>query len=118
MLGLETNRSWLHGINRDRRLPTLKSAPELSTTTSGERISLTFRHIGTFLSADEKLIWGQGATCKTRETAQPVVPSDPEFKEQRIDLIKAFSKENDDSDFDWEAWYGAGSDVLHLEGVE
>lgn len=118
VLGLETNRSWLHGINRDRRMPTLKSAAELSDVTSGERISLTFRHIGTFLSADKSLIWGQGATEKLKENAKPVTPSDAEFREQRINLIKAFSKENNDSDFDWDAWYGAGSDVLHLEGVE
>lgn len=86
--------------------------------TSGERISLTFRRIGTFLTADESYIWGQGATSKTRGTAKPVTPADPSFREDRIDLIKAFSKENQDSDFNWAQWYSAGSDVLHLEGVE
>jgi hypothetical protein len=118
VLGLDTNRKWLHAINRDKRLENFKTDVERSEETSGERISLTFRRIGTFLSADESIIWGQGATAKTRETAKPVTPRAPEFKEDRIDLIKAFSKENQDSDFDWEKGYGKGSDVLHLEGVE
>ncbi|KAF8324002.1 hypothetical protein DL93DRAFT_2123634 [Clavulina sp. PMI_390] len=118
VLGLETNRTWLHGINRDKRLESLKSEAERSEATSGERISLTFRRIGTFLSADETHIWGQGATAKTKETAKPITPPDPEYREDRINLIKAFSKENQDSDFNWDEWYGTGSDVLHLEGVE
>lgn len=118
MLGLETNRQWLHGINRDKRRDFQKSSEEISKATSGERISLTFRRIGTFLSADESYIWGQGATSKTKETAQPITPRGPEFREDRIDLIRAFSKENQDSDFDWDQWYGSGSNVLHLEGVE
>ena len=118
MLGLETNRQWLHGINRDKRLDFLKSSEEISETTSGERISLTFRRMGTFLSADESYIWGQGATGKTKQTAKPTTPRSPEFREDRINLIKAFSKENQDSNFDWDQWYGTGSDVLHLEGVE
>lgn len=118
VLGLETNRTWLHGINRDKRLESLKSEAETSASTSGERISLTFRRIGTFLSADESRIWGQGATGKTKEEAKPTTPRHPDFREDRIDLIKAFSKENQDSNFDWDAIYGKGSDVLHLEGVE
>jgi hypothetical protein len=118
VLGLETNRQWLHGINRDKRLDFLKSSEEISEATSGERISLTFRRIGTFLSVDETHIWGQGATGKTKETATPITSRHPEFRKDRINLIKAFSRENQDSDFDWDQWYGSGSDVLHLEGVE
>lgn len=79
---------------------------------------MTFRRIGTFLSADESHIWGQGATAKTKVAAKPVTPPDAIYREDRINLIKAFSKENQDSDFDWDQWYGTGSDVLHLEGVE
>lgn len=118
VLGLETNRGWLHGINRDKRQDIFKSAAEISASSSGERISLTFRHIGTFLSADESLIWGQGATAKEKKNARPVTPRGPEFREDRLNLIHAFSRENQNHDFDWEAGYGAGSDVLHLEGVE
>ena len=109
---------WLHAINRDKRPESEKSSAELSLETSGARISLTFRQIGTFLSADESLIWGQGATSKDKEHAKPVTPRSPEFREARIDLIRAFSAENQDSEFYWEEGYGAGSDVLHLEGVE
>jgi len=118
VLGLETNRVWLHGINRDKRPDSEKTLAELSLETSGARISLTFRHIGTFLSADGSLIWGQGATSKDKEHAKPVTPRSPEFRETRINLIRAFSAENQDSEFNWEEGYGAGSDVLHLEGVE
>jgi hypothetical protein len=115
---LDTNKKWLHAINRDKRDPKFKTPVEISPETGGARISLTFRHIGTFLSADQTHIWGQGATAKTKETAKPVTPRDPEYREQRLDLIRAFSKENQDSEFDWDVGYGAGSDVLHLEGVE
>jgi len=118
VLGLKTNRYWLHAIARDKRPESLKSAVELSPETNGARISLTFRHIGTFCSADGKFIWGQGATGKTRNDAKPTTPAGAEYREDRIDLIRAFSMENQECNFDWDAAYGRGSDVLHLEGVE
>src|SRR5258708_35528154 len=118
VLGLKTNSYWLHAITRHKRPKGQKSAAELSPETGGARISLTFRHIGTFCSADEKLIWGQGATGKTRNDAKPTTPTDAKYREDRINLIRAFSKENQECDFDWDVVYGSGSDVLHLEGVE
>ncbi|KAI5999090.1 hypothetical protein EDD15DRAFT_2400838 [Pisolithus albus] len=108
VLGLETNAKWLHAINHDKRPLHLKSPEEQFM--NGERISLTFRHIGTFLTADESQIYGQGAKGKTRETAQPVVKG----TEEATKLLEAFGKENQQSDFDWEAVYGEGSDVLHF----
>lgn len=108
VLGLETNAKWLHAINHDKRPLDLKSPEEQFM--NGERISLTFRHIGTFLTADESQIYGQGAKGKTRETAQPVVKG----TEEATKLLEAFGKENQQSDFDWEAVYGEGSDVLHF----
>lgn len=108
VLGLETNAKWLHAINHNKRPLHLKSPEEQFM--NGERISLTFRHVGTFLTADESQIYGQGAKGKTRETAQPVVKG----TEEATKLLEAFGKENQQSDFDWEAVYGEGSDVLHF----
>jgi hypothetical protein len=105
VLGPETNAKWLHGINHDNRPLRLKTPEEQHQ--GGERISLTFRHIGTFLSPDETWIWGQGATGKTRETARQVGGA-PEV------LIRAFGEENQRSDFDWNGNYGEGFDVLHF----
>ena len=108
VMGLATNAKWLHSIRTDKRPPTTKSAAERAY--GGERISLTFRTIGTFLTADEAKIFGQGATGKTREEARPVVRGGPEAEK----LIGAFGAENHESEFDWDAHYGEGSDVLHF----
>ncbi|OBZ72912.1 Alpha-ketoglutarate-dependent dioxygenase alkB 2 [Grifola frondosa] len=48
VMGLETNARWMHGIRRDQRLPQYKSDAERAE--DGERISLTLRTIGTFLT--------------------------------------------------------------------
>jgi len=85
----------------------MKKSPA-ETANDGARISLTFRHIGTFLSADETLIWGQGATSKTKERAKTPVSGDPGM------LIRAMGYENQRSDFNWERAYGAGFDILHF----
>ncbi|KAL0260249.1 hypothetical protein SLS55_003934 [Diplodia seriata] len=109
VLGQQTNMRWLHGINADKRPAEEKSS--LEKDFAGMRISLTFRHIGTFLSNDSSKIWGQGATSKSRDTAQPVVNGD---EKQAEALVRAFGAENQATDFDWEQTYGRGSDVLHL----
>ena len=108
VMGLQTNAEWLHAINHDNRPNQTKS--EAEQFNAGERISLTFRLIGTFLTADEKAIYGQGATRKTREEARPVILGTAEAEK----LIQAFGEENQRSDFDWEANYGMGYDVLHF----
>ncbi|RMY08930.1 hypothetical protein D0868_04531 [Hortaea werneckii] len=109
-MSLETNAEFLHGINPDKRPPVEFTDAEKAY--SGHRISLTFRHISTFLSKDEKLIWGQGATGKIKDDAQPVVNGDPAESEK---LVRAFGAENQASSIDWHAVYGEGSDVLHLK---
>ncbi|KAJ4490786.1 hypothetical protein J3R30DRAFT_135393 [Lentinula aciculospora] len=110
VMGLETNRRWLHAINHDNRPLKTKTMEELLQ--NGERISLTFRRIGTFLDGpDEEMIYGQGAKGKTKEEARPVVNGGgPEADA----LLEAFGKENKDSSFVWDEWYGDGSDVLHF----
>ncbi|KAF8838539.1 hypothetical protein BDN67DRAFT_997637 [Paxillus ammoniavirescens] len=108
VLGLDTNTKWLHSINHDKRPSHLKSEEEQFM--NGERISLTFRNIGTFLSGDESHIYGQGAKGKTRLDAQPVVNG----RDEAAKLLEAFGKENQQSGFDWDAVYGEGFDVLHF----
>ena len=111
VMGPETNATWLHAIRHDKRPLELKSPPERYE--SGERISLTFRHIGTFLTKDQTKIYGQGAKGKTKDDARPVVNGTAEGAK----LIEVFGKENHESDFDWDTNYGDGYDVLHFKGA-
>lgn len=108
-LGQRTNATWLHGIQPDKRISAERSSVELAY--NGVRISLTFRHIGTFLDARSSVIWGQGATSKDQRDAADVVNGD---EEEGLKLIKAFSSENSKTDFAWNDTYGDGFDVLHL----
>lgn len=108
-MGLQTNMKWLHAIRRDKRADRDKSAAEMAY--SGRRISLTFRHIGTFLDRDETIIWGQGATGKTRDIAHPISNGQ---SPEAVNMIRAFGTENHASEFDWSAHYGRGFDVLHI----
>ncbi|KAG5928580.1 hypothetical protein E4U42_000388 [Claviceps africana] len=108
-MGLRTNRKWLHSIRQDKRAERDKTPAE--TAYGGGRISLTFRRIGTFLDKHEKMIWGQGATGKTRDAARSVINGQgPEATA----MLKAFGAENNSSVFDWDAHYGKGFDVLHI----
>ncbi|KAF2689868.1 hypothetical protein K458DRAFT_412724 [Lentithecium fluviatile CBS 122367] len=109
VLGLKSNEKWLHGIMADKRLPFERS--EAENAYSGIRISLTFRHIGTFLDARNNVIWGQGATSKDQRDACDVINDDEEETER---IVRAFSRENHNAEFDWDEWYGEGFDVLHL----
>lgn len=108
-MSLKTNAHYLHGINADKR-PRVELS-EAETAFEGQRISLTFRNIGTFLSPDAKMMWGQGAVGKTKSEARPVINGDESHSEV---LIKGFGSENQSPKIDWEGWYGIGSDVLHL----
>lgn len=110
VLGLVTNQHWLHGIKQDRRSANLKSAAELSH--NGERISLTFRHISTFLSTDHGRIYGQGAVSKTKSSARPTLNGPCPEAEL---MLKGFGDENQRGlNFDWQEAYGSGFDVLHF----
>jgi len=109
-MGLVTNMRWLHGIRQDKRITSEKSAEELAY--NGGRISLTFRQIGTFLSKDQQKIWGQGAFSKSKADARAVINGNNAETER---MIRAFGKENQSSEFDWEEHYGEGFDVLHIE---
>jgi glutathione S-transferase len=109
VLGPQTNARWLHGIRQDKRDDSLRSEDELAF--NGERISLTFRNIGTYLDRDSRLIWGQGATCKDDSSPKQVING---HTPEADAMIQAMGSENQQSDFDWPAQYGQGFDVLNM----
>ncbi|KAJ5950142.1 Oxoglutarate/iron-dependent dioxygenase [Penicillium vulpinum] len=109
VLGPKTNMRWLHGIRADKRPDGTKSTEEQAY--GGQRISLTFRHIGTFIDPAANTIWGQGAVSKTLGQARAVVHGDPA---ETARLIDAFGQENRATEFDWDAVYGGGFDVVNF----
>ncbi|KKZ64208.1 hypothetical protein EMCG_00104 [[Emmonsia] crescens] len=109
ILGEETNMRWLHAIRADKRPESEKTPEELAF--GGQRISLTFRHIGTFIHPEADMIWGQGAISKTKETAGKVIHGTSTETER---MIRAFGQENQRSEFDWEDHYGHGFDVVNF----
>jgi len=108
-MGLATNMRWMHSIRQDKRLAREKSPAELAY--NGARISLTFRRIGTFLDSEEGRIWGQGATAETKEEARKVINGQTP---EAVGMLRAFGRENQSTEFDWETHYGGGFDVLHI----
>ena len=108
ILGPGTNRRWLHGIRADKRRPAERSEEEKAL--GGERISITFRQIGTFTETTLGKIWGQGARSKSRKDAGTISTNSVEMES----MIVAFGKENHQAEFDWDAEYGAGFNVVNL----
>lgn len=109
VLGPRSNAQWLHGVRADKRPAQQKSDEELSY--GGERISITFRQIGTFADEKQRKIWGQGARRKSKATAGTV----PRGNVAEVEaMVAAFGKENHQLDFDWDAEYGQGFDVINL----
>ena len=109
VLGPRSNSHWLHGVRADKRPAQQKSDEERSY--GGERISITFRHIGTFMDEKQRKIWGQGARNRTRATAGTI----PRGNTAEVEaMVVAFGKENHQPDFDWDAEYGQGFDVVNL----
>ncbi|KAI1079837.1 hypothetical protein F5B20DRAFT_590391 [Whalleya microplaca] len=112
-MGLATNMRWLHAIRQDKRLEREKSAAERAY--DGGRISLTFRHIGTFLDRDNQRIWGQGARSKSQAGAHEVINGQTD---EAVKMLQAFGRENQSTEFDWDECYGAGFDVLHISAAQ
>ncbi|KAI9699820.1 MAG: hypothetical protein M1836_002855 [Candelina mexicana] len=108
ILGQQTNMRWLHAIRADKRLVSEKSVNE--TAFGGERISLTFRHIGTFLNENANTIWGQGAANKAKAKAGKIVRGRSEADR----CLQAFGMENHSSEFDWDGEYGAGFNIIGM----
>ena len=109
VLGPQTNKEWLHGVRADKR-PAVQKIDE-EKAFEGERISITFRQIGTFMNKQEKVIWGSGAKSKSRQKAGRISIRD---NAQMEAMVVAFGKENHSTDFDWDAEYGSGFNVINL----
>lgn len=109
VLGPRTNMQWLHGVRADKRQQQQKLNEERSF--GGERISITFRQIGSFMDLSTQTIWGTGARQKNKAKAGKISTNDDAEMEA---MIIAFGKENHESDFDWEREYGQGFDVINL----
>ncbi|MCJ1311897.1 hypothetical protein MMC25_005570 [Agyrium rufum] len=109
VLGPLTNRRWLHGIRADKRRPAERSDQEKAF--DGERISITFRQIGTFTDTTGDKIWGQGAHSKSKADAGVISTGNSAEMDA---MIVAFGKENQQIDFNWDAEYGNGFDVVNL----
>ncbi len=110
VLSPRMNLEWLHGVRADKRMTQLKSDEEKSF--GGERISITFRQIGTFMDPDLTTLWGSGAKQKSKDTAGEIVDDEVEM----MNIVKAFSKENHQPDFEWEKHHSHGFDVINLRG--
>jgi nicotinamidase-related amidase/alkylated DNA repair dioxygenase AlkB len=115
LMSLPTNAKYLHSINPDKRAVSELRPSE--TAYEGQRISLTFRKIATFLDAESKYIWGQGAVGKDRHEARRVVDRDDggDAVAEVEKLVRGFGAENAAAEIRWEEWYGEGSDVLCLK---
>lgn len=109
VLGSDTNTRWLHGIRPDKRQAAQKSEEE--NAYGGERISITFRQIGTFTDADVRKIWGQGAVSKYKIIAGPISTTNCAEMDA---MIAAFGKENQQVNFNWIVEYGDGFNVVNL----
>jgi alkylated DNA repair dioxygenase AlkB len=88
VLGPETNKKWLHMIKSN-------------STIKDERISFTFRNIATFID-ENGIITGQGA------------PKNKINKLDSIDMLKAFSRENHESEYDWNELYETGFHAIRI----
>ncbi|KAK6095167.1 hypothetical protein MT418_004619 [Batrachochytrium dendrobatidis] len=108
IMGLKTNALWLHGIAQDKSNSALHSNTTDTLDSVLERISLTFRTIGTFITQDQKHIYGQGAKCKTFESAQPISFDLDEMQ----NMIDAFGAENQSTMFNWDQVYGRGFNTV------
>jgi len=72
VLGWNTNACMTHMIKQDKRAEREKRPDELAY--DGQRISLTFRTIGTHLTPDGR-IFGQGGKHRLRDCVHPLPPS-------------------------------------------
>lgn len=109
ILGPQTNKEWLHGVRADKRPAVEKTDEEKAF--GGERISITFRQIATFMNKKEKIIWGSGAKSESRQKTSKISTMD---NAQMEAMIIAFGKENHNTDFDWDAEYGCGFNVINM----
>lgn len=115
VFGWETNKKFHHMIKPDRRQAREKKPAELRF--GGERISLTFRSIGTYVTPEGR-VYGQGSRHKSLDALEhSSFTIAGQERGQAMTLLKAFSAENKDPNFDWDAHYGPGFELLNLKVV-
>jgi alkylated DNA repair dioxygenase AlkB len=105
IFGLDTNREWTHSIKQDNRQNNLKTEGELAF--NSERISMTFRSVGTFVNSSGHII-GQGAR------------TDKEIRDEIVEkklMLDSFGRENWDPDFDRKEYYDKGFNVIDFNGL-
>ena len=103
LMDLATNRRFLHEIR-----------PQGAPGEIGPRISLTFRHIGTFWDPSSGAVWGTGAKSATRPNAHE--RQDPESERLEAErMLHLFRDENQDPSFDAQEAYRAGFTVLNFK---
>ncbi|CAM9262472.1 unnamed protein product, partial [Ectocarpus fasciculatus] len=116
LLGWNTNVLFKHEIKQDKRLPMDKREDELAY--DAQRISFTFRNVSTFLDTASNRLFGQGAKNKTLKVDQCIgdegAGADATRATEIDRLMMAFSDENRRADFDWDAAYGEGFDVINF----
>jgi alkylated DNA repair dioxygenase AlkB len=116
-LGSETNAQYLHSIKADKRRHCEKSQEELLC--SGQRISLTFRSISTYLDRKTGNLIGQGAPNIASTSSGGAAKNDDCCMDDHItasernQMINAFSAENNQISFDWDLHYGEGFRTMH-----
>lgn len=114
VLGMETNKKWVHGIRADKS----QVGKDTESMQWDGRISLTFRSIGTFATKDTKWIMGIGIK-KVEGNSLPndngldayLVNPGPEGPEVES-LFRMFSEENRSSIRSREEIYQQGSNVI------
>jgi alkylated DNA repair dioxygenase AlkB len=105
VMNLETNAAWTHAIRPDKRRKIELSPAEYAY--DGQRISITLREIGTYLTTDG-FIYGSGALGKDKSNAQQATTDT--FSQEQV--IIAFGKENKSHYIDWHHCYGEGSNAI------
>ncbi|WP_437957459.1 isochorismatase family protein [Sorangium sp. So ce119] len=119
VMDLETNRRLYHAIRQEGDADGGSDGP-------ASRISLTFRHIGTFHDPATGAVWGAGAPAagraeaEARARARSALPGPSRDEAERAEaerMLQLFRAENIDPTFDAAA-YRPGFEVLNLRALQ
>lgn len=120
VMGLASNREFSHAVRPEGDGGDGDGGDgDARDSAEGARISLTFRHIGTFCHRDSGLVWGVGAPAATRAEAQAEAASAAAQDREAaaalaVDrMLRLFHEENADPDFD-PAAYRPGFTLLGI----
>lgn len=112
IMDLETNRTFYHAVRKEGA----------GSEDDAPRISLTFRHIGTYYHPATQSIWGTGAPSATRQEAESrartraALPDSERADSERAEaerMLRLFREENIDPTFE-AASYRPGFEVLNF----